>query len=73
MIRTALDRFHDRRTQSPNPALAVVGVVVAFIRGWRERRRAWCRLSAMSDRELQDMGICRSDIANEIDKPFWRT
>jgi uncharacterized protein YjiS (DUF1127 family) len=26
----------------------------------------------MSERELQDIGICRSDIACEIAKPFWR-
>jgi uncharacterized protein YjiS (DUF1127 family) len=26
----------------------------------------------MTERELQDVGICRSDIACEIAKPFWR-
>jgi len=26
----------------------------------------------MNARELQDIGTCRSDIANEIAKPFWR-
>jgi uncharacterized protein YjiS (DUF1127 family) len=26
----------------------------------------------MSERELQDAGTCRSEIACEIAKPFWR-
>jgi hypothetical protein len=26
----------------------------------------------MSERELQDMGICRADIADEIGRPFWQ-
>jgi len=46
--------------------------VPAFVRVWRQRRRNRCQLAAMSERELQDIGICRSEIANEIGKPFWR-
>jgi uncharacterized protein YjiS (DUF1127 family) len=26
----------------------------------------------MSERELQDMGVCRADIADEIGRPFWK-
>jgi uncharacterized protein (TIGR00369 family) len=54
-------------------ALAVIEVVLAFGRVWRQRRRNRCQLAAMSERELQDIGICRSEIASEIGKPFWRT
>ena len=63
------------RRQPRNPdgfALAVIEVVLAFARVWREHRRTRCQLAVMSERELQDMGICRSEIANEIGKPFWR-
>jgi len=28
-------------------------------------------LAAMTERELQDMGICRSEMADELNKPFW--
>jgi uncharacterized protein YjiS (DUF1127 family) len=49
-----------------------IEVVLAFVRVWRQRRRNRCQLAAMSERELQDIGICRSEIANEIGKPFWR-
>ena len=74
--RVGADNRHDRRTQSPNlgaSALAMVEVVRAFVGGWRERNRARCQLAGMSERELQDMGICRLEIANEFGKPFWRT
>jgi uncharacterized protein (TIGR00369 family) len=54
-------------------ALAVTEVVLAFVRVWRQRGRNRCQLAAMSERELQDIGICQSEIANEIGKPFWRT
>ncbi len=63
------------RRQPRNPdgvALAVIEVLFAFARCRRERRRTRCQLAAMSERELQDMGICRSEIAYEIGKPFWR-
>jgi uncharacterized protein YjiS (DUF1127 family) len=39
---------------------------------WRERRRVRRQLAAMNERELQDIGICWSEIAEEIGKPFWR-
>jgi uncharacterized protein YjiS (DUF1127 family) len=52
--------------------MAVIEVVLALVRVWRERRRTRGELAGMSDRELQDIGICRSEIANEISKPFWR-
>jgi uncharacterized protein YjiS (DUF1127 family) len=46
--------------------------VLVRIRRWRAARRVRRQLAAMSERELQDMGICRSDVAHAIDKPFWR-
>jgi uncharacterized protein YjiS (DUF1127 family) len=54
------------------PAPALVAALLAFAREWRERRRGRCRLASMSERELQDIGVCRSDIAFEIGKPFWQ-
>jgi uncharacterized protein YjiS (DUF1127 family) len=26
----------------------------------------------MSGRELQDIGTCRAEVANEVAKPFWQ-
>jgi uncharacterized protein (TIGR00369 family) len=73
--RVCADNSHDRRRQSQNPggfAFAAAEVIVAFVRVWREHRRARCQLAAMSERELQDMGLCRSEIAYEVGKPFWQ-
>ena len=73
--RAGADKSQDGRRQSRNSAglvTAVIEVVLAFARAWRERRRARRQLAVMSERELQDIGICRSDIANEIGKPFWQ-
>ncbi len=69
------DITHDRPRSSRNPgqhALAAIERIFAFIRMWRERLRARRQLAAMSERELRDIGICRSDIESEIGKPFWR-
>jgi uncharacterized protein YjiS (DUF1127 family) len=45
--------------------------MLAPVRVWRERRCVRRQLAVMSERELQDIGICRSEIAHEIGKPFW--
>jgi uncharacterized protein YjiS (DUF1127 family) len=71
---TAIDAL-DRRPQSRNrhgSALSAIETMLAFVRVWRERRRTRRQLAAMSERELQDIGIYWSDIAGEIGKPFWR-
>jgi uncharacterized protein YjiS (DUF1127 family) len=39
---------------------------------WRERVRRRRALAQWSDRDLHDVGISRSDIINEAEKPFWR-
>ena len=39
---------------------------------WRERHRVREELSHWSDRDLHDVGLSWSDIADEADKPFWR-
>jgi uncharacterized protein YjiS (DUF1127 family) len=45
--------------------------MLVLVRVWRERRRARRQLAVMSERELQDIGICRPEIAHEIGKRFW--
>jgi len=39
---------------------------------WQVRATQRAELARFSDRELQDIGLSHSMIANEIDKPFWR-
>jgi uncharacterized protein YjiS (DUF1127 family) len=45
---------------------------VSTVQTWLERARSRGELAARSDLELQDMGTCRTSIAHEISKPFWR-
>lgn len=69
------DIMHDRPLPSRNPAgsaIAFVEGLFALTRVWRERQRIRRQLAVMSERELQDIGICRSDIGCEIAKPFWQ-
>jgi uncharacterized protein YjiS (DUF1127 family) len=57
----------------PRPAaFGFVAGLLALARVWRERQRIRRQLADMSERELQDVGTCRSEIACEIAKPFWR-
>jgi uncharacterized protein YjiS (DUF1127 family) len=68
------DIAQDRPWPSRNPegsALAIVEGMFALVRVWRECRRTRRQLAIMSERELQDIGTCRSEIAYEIAKPFW--
>jgi uncharacterized protein YjiS (DUF1127 family) len=68
------DIEHDLPLPSRKPGgseFAVEGLF-ALVRVWRERQRVRRRLADMSERELQDVGICQSDIACEIAKPVWR-
>ncbi len=46
--------------------------LVDTIHVWRQRYRSRKELASWSERELHDVGISPSDIAYEIDKPFWR-
>ena len=42
------------------------------IHTWRERLRNRRELSQWTDRDLHDVGISRSDVMYETEKPFWR-
>ena len=39
---------------------------------WRQRYQDRQELARWTDRDLHDVGLSWSDIANEVDKPFWR-
>jgi uncharacterized protein YjiS (DUF1127 family) len=43
-----------------------------LLHAWRERYRMRRELAGLSGRELHDIGRSWSDIAHEVDKPFWR-
>ena len=39
---------------------------------WAERARQRRQLAELNDYMLRDIGLTRSDVAEEIRKPFWR-
>ena len=39
---------------------------------WRDRLRQRRELAQWTDRDMHDVGITRSDIVHETEKPFWR-
>ncbi|MBR1222702.1 DUF1127 domain-containing protein [Bradyrhizobium sp. U87765 SZCCT0131] len=39
---------------------------------WRRRFVERGELAAWTERDLNDVGLSRDDVALEIDKPFWR-
>jgi uncharacterized protein YjiS (DUF1127 family) len=68
------DSRHYRRRQSqslPGSKGAVFGGILAHVGIWRARRRVRRQLAVMSERELEDIGVCRAEIADQIGKPFW--
>lgn len=39
---------------------------------WRQRYRDRWELARWTERDLHDIGLSPSDIAHELEKPFWR-
>jgi len=50
-------------------ALRIVNAVSNFLRAWKNRREFY-RLGEMSDTELADIGLTRTDLSVAIDLPF---
>jgi len=39
---------------------------------WWQRIRSRYDLECLDERDLADMGLTRSDVFNEVQKPFWQ-
>ena len=67
---------HRRREQArrfPGSTQIFIGAMLTFKRVWRQRRHARRQLAVMCERDFQDIGICRCEIACENGKPLRRT
>ncbi len=42
------------------------------LRTWQERARARRELARWNERQLHDIGVSWSTVAEEVNKPFWR-
>lgn len=54
------------------PIWALVAGIGVTLSTWRQRRAQRARLAGLSDQLLQDIGITRHQVEEEIRKPFWR-
>jgi uncharacterized protein YjiS (DUF1127 family) len=45
--------------------------MLMLVAAWRQNRREQRQLAAMSDRELEDIGVCRGEVARKSSRPFW--
>jgi uncharacterized protein YjiS (DUF1127 family) len=52
--------------------LAIARSMRMLAAAWRQNSHDRRQLAAMSDRELQDFGLCRAEVADEISRSFWR-
>jgi uncharacterized protein YjiS (DUF1127 family) len=51
-------------------ALVLHGLLMIMV--WQERARERRRLASLTDYELRDIGLSRSQIDRETRKPFWQ-
>jgi len=58
---------------APERAQGLLGACRVMLAAWSRRRRDRETLARMSQRELQDIGLSRTDAAIECGKPFWRS
>lgn len=56
-------------THAARPVARAVVAVANFLRAWKNRR-AFYHLGEMSDTELADIGLTRSDLTVVVDLPF---
>jgi len=57
--------------QTARPVARVVNAIMGFLSAWKNRRDFY-RLGEMSDAELADIGLTRSDLNVVVDLPFNR-
>jgi uncharacterized protein YjiS (DUF1127 family) len=50
----------------------VFALIGETLRTWRNRREQRLELARWNERDLHDVGLSRSDISYEAEKPFWR-
>jgi len=65
-------RSTNHRARANRRAGEALGRFVETVRTWRRRSRERDELGRLNEYQLHDIGLSRSMILAEIDKPFWR-
>lgn len=58
--------------RAPRRTFAAWNALITTLLAWQQRASDRALLAEMTERELRDVGLARSDILIEADKPFWR-
>lgn len=66
----ALVSFHEKLTGQTAEWLGLMFAETLHL--WRRRYRDRQELARWTERDLHDIGVSWSDIAHELEKPFWR-
>ena len=72
MSAAVASRQHPARTTGSDRLAQTWRAAIVLLRRWRRRVRERRELAQLTDRELHDFGISRSDAITEWRKPFWR-
>jgi uncharacterized protein YjiS (DUF1127 family) len=67
----SLANYQPRRRQAGRGGTIVKRAAMLALVWWK-RVRERGELSALTERDLKDMGLTRADALGEIAKPFWR-
>ena len=46
--------------------------IFVTLQEWRRRRRDRAELTTLDQRMFRDIGVSRTEVLHEINKPFWR-
>jgi len=65
VIRSAIDR-------GPKPQPGLLARVLGVLAAWHARNVQRRTLAGLSDYQLHDISLSRSQVFYEIEKPFWR-
>jgi uncharacterized protein YjiS (DUF1127 family) len=63
---------HTQQTMTNHHATGIWSGVNETLHLWWERHRAREELSHWTERDLHDIGVSRTDVVRETEKPFWR-
>lgn len=64
------------RPRHVRPALRLAALPLRLLDAlltWQQRAAERRHLAALDDRLLKDMGLSRADVAQELEKPVWRS
>ena len=57
-------------TTAPVRKVGFLTTLIASLRDWNDQRATRAQLSKLTDRELNDIGLCRGDIEMVVEKTF---